>query len=163
MTPGTLALSLPEALRDGRQSAMAATIQKGVGRRLRAEGFYMLTELTLGSGRRADVVGIGPGGEVWIVEIKSSVEDFRADLKWEEYREHCDRLFFATHNGVPPGIFPLDAGFILADAYGADVIRRAPEHRMAPAARRSVTLRFAQAAAARLHGLIDPFAAGTLL
>ena len=158
-----LNISPAEALRDRRQSAMASTIQKGVGRRLRAEGFFMITELTLSSGRRADMVGIGPGGEIWIVEIKCSVEDFRADTKWEDYREHCDRLFFATHDGVPAGIFALDAGFILADAYGADVIRPAPEHRVTPAARRSVTLRFAQAAAGRLHGLMDPFAAGTLL
>ncbi|MCC6983497.1 MAG: MmcB family DNA repair protein [Bauldia sp.] len=158
-----LNISPAEMLRDGRQSAMATMIQKGVGRRLRAEGFFMLTELTLSSGRRADVVGLGPGGEIWIVEIKCSVEDFRADLKWEDYRAHCDRLFFATHAGVPAGIFPLDAGFILADAYGADVIRPAPEHRASPAARRSVTLRFAQAAAGRLHGIVDPFAAGTLL
>jgi hypothetical protein len=158
-----LNISPADMLRDGRQSAMATTIQKGVGRRLRAEGFFMLTELTLNSGRRADVVGIGPAGEIWIVEIKCSVEDFRADGKWEDYRSHCDRLFFASHRGVPSGIFPRDAGFILADAYGADVMWAAPEHRVTPAARRSVTLRFAQAAAGRLHGIIDPFAAGTLL
>jgi hypothetical protein len=158
-----LNISPAEMLKDGRQSAMAVSIQKGLGRRLRAEGFFMLAELTLSSGRRADVVGIGPGGEIWIVEIKCSVEDFRADAKWEEYRVHCDRLFFASHAAVPSGIFPRDAGFFLADAYGADLIWSAPEHRPTPAARRSVTLRFAQAAAGRLHNLVDPFAAGRLL
>ena len=116
---------------DRRQSAQAAAIQRGVGRLLRAEGLAMVTELPLASGRRADVVGLGPGGEIWIVEIKSSIEDFRADHKWPDYRLHCDRLFFATHSGVPQEIFPGDAGFILADAYGAEVLRPAPEMRLA--------------------------------
>jgi hypothetical protein len=142
--------------RDARQSDMALAIQRGVGRMLRASGFHMVSELGLASGRRADIVGLGPDGEFWIVEIKSSVEDFRVDRKWPDYREHCDRLFFATHTGVPAEIFPGDAGFILADGYGAALIRDAPLHRLAPATRRAMLIRFAQAAAGRLHGLIDP-------
>jgi hypothetical protein len=142
--------------RDGRQSDTALAIQRGVGRMLRVAGFHMVSELGLASGRRADIVALGSDGEIWIVEIKSSIEDFRVDRKWPEYREHCDRLFFATHTGVPSEIFPEDAGLILADGYGAAVIREAPEHRLAGATRRAMLLRFAQAAAGRLHGLIDP-------
>jgi hypothetical protein len=146
----------PILLRDGRQSETALRLQRGVGRLLRARGFALVSELTLGSGRRADVVGLGPAGDIWIVEIKSSVEDLRADGKWFEYRRHCDRLFFATHEGVPPEIFPEDAGFILADAYGGEVLRMPAEHRLAAATRKGMLLRFAQAAANRLHGLYDP-------
>jgi hypothetical protein len=142
--------------RDGRQSDAALAIQRGVGRMLRVAGYHMVCELGLASGRRADIVALGSDGEIWIVEIKSSVEDFRVDRKWPDYREHCDRLFFATHTGVPAEIFPGDAGLILADGYGAAVIREAPEHRLAGATRRAMLLRFAQAAAGRLHGLIDP-------
>jgi hypothetical protein len=142
--------------RDARQSDTALAIQRGVGRLLRASGFHMVSELSLASGRRADIVGLGLDGEFWIVEIKSSIEDFRVDRKWPDYREHCDRLFFATHSGVPAEIFPDDAGFILADSYGAAVIRDAPVHRLAAATRRAMLLRFARAAAGRLHGLIDP-------
>ena len=131
-------------------------MQRGVGRLLRAQGFAMVTELPLATGRRADVVGLGGGGEIWIVEIKSSIEDFRVDQKWPDYRISCDRLFFATHAAVPLDIFPSDAGLILADAYGAELMREAPEHRLAGATRRAMLLRFAQAAAHRLHGLIDP-------
>jgi hypothetical protein len=141
---------------DGRQSAHASAIQRGIGRLLRAQGFAMVTELPLSTGRRADVVGLGPAGEIWIVEIKSSVEDFRVDLKWPEYRFSCDRLFFATHAGVPVAIFPEDAGLILADGYGAEMLRNAPEHRLPGGTRRTMLLRFAQAAANRLHGLVDP-------
>jgi hypothetical protein len=123
----------------------------------------MVTELALGTGRRADVVALGGSGEIWIVEIKSSVEDFRVDQKWPDYRSSCDRLFFATHAAVPLDIFPAEAGLILADAYGAELMREAPEHKLAGATRRSMLLRFAQAAAHRLHGLMDPDADGLLL
>ncbi len=148
---------------DGRQSAHAAAVQRGVGRLLRAQGFAIVTELPLATGRRADVVGLGPGGEFWIVEIKSSIDDFRVDRKWPDYRFSCDRLFFATHAEVPLEIFPSEAGLILADSYGAELMREAPEHRLQGATRKAMLVRFAQAAAHRLHGLIDPEAGGLLL
>ena len=87
-----------------RQSPTALLIQRGVGRLLRAEGFAVVPELTLASGRRPDMTALGAAGEIWIVEIKSSVEDFKLDRKWPDYRRFCDRLFFATHAGVslPP-------------------------------------------------------------
>ena len=147
---------------DGRQSAHAAAIQRGVGRLLRSYGFAVVTELGLGNGRRADVVGLSRDGQVWIVEIKSSVQDFRVDLKWPEYRASCDRLFFATHADVPLEIFPADTGLVLADSFGGELIRNAPEHRMASARRRQMLVRFAQAAALKLHSLVDPGAAGDL-
>jgi hypothetical protein len=141
---------------DGRQSESALAIQRGVGRLIRQQRFAMVTELSLATGRRADVVALGPAGEIWIVEIKSSVEDFRVDMKWPDYRLSCDRFLFATHAGVPLDIFPRDAGLILADGYGAEVVRPAPEHRLAGATRKAMLLRFGQAAANRLHGLVDP-------
>jgi hypothetical protein len=141
---------------DRRQSEYALAVQRGVGRLFRLQGFAVVTELPLATGRRADVVGLGPSGEFWIVEIKSSIEDFRVDVKWPDYRFSCDRLFFATHAGVPLDIFPQDAGLILADAYGAEIMRGAPEHRLAGATRKTMLLRFGQAAANRLHGLVDP-------
>ena len=157
--PGLIDLALISPPVDGRQSVHAAAVQRGVGRLLRAEGFVMVTELTLATGRRADIVGLGPGGDIWIVEIKSSIEDFRVDQKWPDYRWSCDRLFFATHAAVPTGIFPQDAGLILANSYGAEVLRPAPEHRLSAATRKAMLLRFAQTAALRLHGLLDPAAA----
>jgi hypothetical protein len=147
---------------DGRQSARAATIQRGVGRLLRSYGFAVVTELGLANGRRADVVGLSREGEVWIVEIKSSVEDFRVDRKWPEYRMACDRLFFATHSDVPQSIFPADAGLILADSFGGEFLRTAPEHRLTSARRRLMIVRFGQAAALKLHDLADPGASGDL-
>ncbi|MBB4301946.1 hypothetical protein GGD81_000970 [Rhodobium orientis] len=147
---------------DGRQSETALMIRRGVGRLLRGLGYAYLPELTLASGRRADMVAVGLKGDIWIVEIKSSLEDFRADSKWPDYHSHCDRLFFATHPGVDAGIFPEEAGLILSDGYGAEIVRDCGEDRLAGATRKAVMLRFAQAAANRLHELADPRLAGTV-
>jgi hypothetical protein len=144
------------ALQDGRQSDTALLVARGTRRMLRRRGLSTLTELALLSGRRADIVALADDGTIHIVEIKSSVSDYRADRKWPAYRAHCDRLYFAIPESVPAAIFPLDTGLILADGYGAEILREAPEHRLAPATRRAVLLRFAQAAAHRLHSLADP-------
>jgi hypothetical protein len=149
----SLAAALPV---DRRQSPTALRVARGTTRLLHSLGFSVVSELSLGSGRRADLVALGTGGEIWIVEIKSSVQDFRADQKWIDYRLHCDRLFFATTLEVPGEIFPADAGLIVADAYGATISREAPEHRLHAATRRSVMLAFARAAALRLSALADP-------
>ena len=146
----------PVAPIDGRQSETALFVARGVRRYLRALGFATVTEMALRSGRRADLVALGADGTIVIVEIKSSIADFRADHKWRDYRLHCDRLFFAIPADVPPEILPEDAGLIIADAYGAALLREAPEHRLPSATRRMVTLHFAQLAANRLHGLCDP-------
>jgi hypothetical protein len=146
----------PLAPQDGRQSETALFVARGARRLLRRLKFATLTELPLLSGRRADIVALAENGVILIVEIKSSVADYRADAKWREYRAHCDQLFFAIPESVPVGIMPQDAGLIVADAYGAEILRQAPEHKMAPATRRAALMRFAQAAAHRLHGLSDP-------
>ncbi|VFU10561.1 MmcB family DNA repair protein [Methylocella tundrae] len=141
---------------DGRQSETALFVARGTRRLLRRLKFSTVTELPLLSGRRADIVALAADGGVHIVEIKSSIADFRADMKWREYRAHCDRLYFAIPESVPVEIMPPDAGLIVADAYGAEILREAPEHRLAAATRRAVLMRFAHAAAHRLHGLSDP-------
>jgi len=141
---------------DGRQSATAIAIARGTGRLLHSLGLVCVSELPLPSGRRADLVALAGDGAIWIVEIKSSVADFRADQKWMDYRLHCDRLFFATTVAVPCEIFPKDTGVIVADAFGASVVCEAPEHRLPAATRRSMLLRFAHAAALRLQVLADP-------
>ncbi len=141
---------------DGRQSETALSVARGTARLLHAHGFSVVSELPLPSGRRADLVALDSGGTIWIVEIKSSVADFRADQKWQDYRAHCDRLFFATAQDVPCEIFPPDAGLIVADHFGAAFHCEAPEHRLAAATRKAMLLLFARAAARRLQSLVDP-------
>jgi hypothetical protein len=141
---------------DGRQSDTALAVARGTRRLMASLGFATVAELPLATGRRADLVGLGADGTLWVVEIKSSVDDFRTDRKWPDYRLSCDRLSFAIPGHVPVEIMPDDAGLIVADAYGAAILRDPPEHRLAPATRKAVTLRFAHAAALRLHRLGDP-------
>jgi hypothetical protein len=141
---------------DGRQSQTALAVARGTMRLLLSHGFTCVSELPLPSGRRADLVGVGRSGEIWIVEIKSSVADFRADQKWMDYRMHCDRLFFATTVEVPCDIFPKDTGLIVADGFGGALVCEAPEHRLSAPTRKAMTLRIAQCAALRLQSLIDP-------
>src|SRR5215207_1644097 len=148
-----LATTLPI---DGRQSQIALAVARGTMRLLHQFGFSAVSELALPSGRRADLVALNSASEIWIVEIKSSIEDFRADQKWMDYRLHCDRLFFATTMEVPCEIFPKDTGLIVADAFGAQIVCEAPEHKLPAATRKSMLLRFSQCAALRLQALADP-------
>jgi len=141
---------------DGRQSETALQIARGVRRLLRARGYASVTELPLLDGRRADVVALHGDGSLLIVEIKSSIADFRADRKWRDYAAHCDRLYFAISDEMPVHIMPDEAGLIVADRFGAEIVREAEPRVIAPATRRAVMLRFAMAAADRLHRLADP-------
>lgn len=135
---------------------MALFVARGTRRLLRAMKFSTLTELSLASGRRADIVALATDTSIHIIEIKSSIADFRADSKWEDYRPFCDKLYFAIPETLPVEIMPENAGLIIADAYGATLLRDAPEHRLSAGTRRAMLMRFAHAAAHRLHGLIDP-------
>jgi hypothetical protein len=129
---------------------------RGAGRLLRALSFAVVNELSLANGRRADIVGLSPAGDIWIVEVKSCLEDLRVDGKWPEYRDFSDALFFAVAPGFPLEVLPADTGLILADRYGAEIVRQAPETRLAAARRKAMTLRFARAAAFNLQALADP-------
>jgi hypothetical protein len=153
MRPALQPIELPV---DGRQSETALAVARGTMRLLLAHGFSCISELALPSGRRADLVGLDPSGEIWIVEIKSSVADFRADQKWMDYRLHCDRLFFATTRQVPCDIFPADTGLIVADGFGGEIVCDAPEHRLPTPTRKVMMLAIARTASLRLQSLIDP-------
>jgi hypothetical protein len=148
--------TIVEVPEDGRQSETARLVAQGVRRMLRTMNLASVTELNLADGRRADLMALAPDGTLIIVEIKSSVADFRADAKWPFYRNHCDRLYFAIPATVPQALMPADAGLIVADGYGAEILCEAPVHRLPPATRRAVLIRFAQAAADRLHAASDP-------
>ena len=139
---------------DGRQSKLALMIQRGATRFFLRNDIALLPELTLSNDRRADLVGIDTKGKITLIEIKSSIEDFKVDQKWPEYRDHCDFFYFASHEGVPQDIFPSEEGFILADNYGAEIIREAREEKMPAASRKALTLRFAKTSASRLEKVI---------
>lgn len=141
---------------DGRQSPTSLAIQRGVCRLLRAHGFATITELPLETGRRVDIMAINNHGTIWVIEIKSSPADLRADDKWPEYEDYCERLYFAIPPHMPQEIMPEQSGLIVADAWGAEIVRDARDRPLNGARRRALTLRFARAAAFRLQNLFDP-------
>jgi hypothetical protein len=137
----------------------AALLARGVCRSLAQLGYRSLIEFPLANGRRADLLAVGKSGDFMIVEIKSTVADFRSDRKWPDYRHFADRFLFAVPRGFALALVPEECGLILADAFGAEVLR---EGRLAPlnaSRRRSLLLRFARIAAARLTERLDPEAA----
>jgi hypothetical protein len=136
--------------------ALRLLLARGVGRALAERGYASLTEVSLANGRRADVMGLGRAGELVIVEVKSSLQDFRSDAKWPEYREFCDRFYFAVAEDFPRDAIPGDCGLIVADGFGGAVLREAPLIALAAARRKAVTLRFALLGSERLRRVLDP-------
>lgn len=134
---------------------LTASVAHGVERLLRQMGYVTLREFTLATGRRADVAGVSRSGEIVIVEVKVSVADFRADRKWPEYGEFCDRFYFAVPQEFPRDILPPVPGLIVADRFGGAELRVAPVERLAAARRKAMTLRFARKAAERLWRATD--------
>ncbi len=142
---------------DLRQSPTALRVQRGVMRLLRAQyDFACFSEVPLRNGRRADVLGVGPRGEIWIVEIKSSLIDFRVDRKWPDYKEFCDRFYFAKPPELDPDIFPPDEGLIAADAHDAAILRHGIDAPLPGARRKALMLKLARLGADRVHTLMDP-------
>ncbi len=134
----------------------ASLLARGVCRAFDQLGYASLVEFPLANGRRADVLALGKGGDLVIVEIKSSVADFRSDQKWASYREYADRLYFAVASGFPIALIPEECGLMVADAFGAAVLREGQAIRLGAGRRRAETLRFARIAAARLRRSLDP-------
>lgn len=133
-------------------------LTRGVCRAFAARALTSLSEFTLANGRRADVIALDTSGELTIVEVKSSLADFRTDGKWQAYLEFCDRFYFAVPAGFPHEVLPGDCGLIVADAYDAEIVRPAPLSKLNAARRRAVLLRFARVASQRLARLSDPLA-----
>ncbi len=131
-------------------------LARGVARHLRGHGFVSVEEFVPARGLRVDVLGLGPKDEIWVIECKSSRADFQTDNKWQGYLEWCDRYFWAVDEAFPTDLLPEGTGLIIADAYDGEIIRMAPETRLAPARRKVLIRKFAIHAARRLQALRDP-------
>ncbi|WP_227538454.1 MmcB family DNA repair protein [Tritonibacter mobilis] len=131
-------------------------LARGVSRYLRSMGFASVEEFVPARGLRVDVMALGPKGELWVIECKSSRADFQSDCKWQGYLEWCDRYFWAVDVDFPTDLLPEGTGLILADAYDGEVVRMAPEQKLPPARRKKMIQKFAMDAARRLQRLRDP-------
>ncbi|WP_406650471.1 MmcB family DNA repair protein [Aliisedimentitalea scapharcae] len=141
---------VPQGLQPGQKLA------RGVARHMRALGYATLEEFVPERGLRVDVIALGPKGDIWIVECKSSRVDFQTDSKWQGYLDWCDRFFWAVDLEFPTELLPPETGLIIADAYDAELIRMPGEDKLAPARRKKLVHKFATDAARRLHSLRDP-------
>lgn len=129
-----------------------AAVTRGAARLLAALGYAPLAEVTLPNGRRADLMALGPKGQIFIVEVKSGLDDFRTDGKWPEYRPYCDAFAFAVAPEFPRELLPEQPGLIVADGFGGAILREAPVEALAGARRKALTLAFARLAALRAAG-----------
>ncbi|MCC9625838.1 MmcB family DNA repair protein [Thalassospira sp. MA62] len=135
-------------------------VTEGVCRLLHHHQMTPLTELRLGNGRRLDVLALGSKGELWAVEVKSSIEDFKADHKWQSYLDYCDRFFFAVPMEFPKELIPEDVGLIVADRFEAAIVRMSDETKLSAARWKKLLISFGQTAAARLRQTDGPIKFG---
>lgn len=147
---------MPEDALPSVHSQPGQLLARGVCRHLVSLDFACLEEFTPERGRRVDVMALGPKGELWVVECKSSRADFTSDRKWEGYLDWCDRYFWAVDEGFPTELLPAGTGLIIADAYDGEIIRMGEEVKLAAARRKSVIQKIARVSAQRLQGLRDP-------
>jgi hypothetical protein len=131
-------------------------LARGVCRHLRQHDFATLEEFVPQRGLRVDVMGLGPKGEIWVIECKSSRADFTSDAKWQGYLDWSDRYFWAVDAKFPTDLLPESTGLIIADAYDADILRMGPEIKLAAARRKVLIRKFARNAAQRLQAYRDP-------
>ncbi|PQO22995.1 DNA repair protein MmcB-related protein [Rhodobacteraceae bacterium WD3A24] len=141
---------------DTAAQAPGQRLARGVARHLRSHGFATVEELVPTPGLRVDVMALGPKGEIWVIECKSSRADYVSDRKWPGYLEWCDRFFWAVGADFPQELLPDETGLIVADDFGAEILRMGAEARLAAPRRRALTHRFAVHAALRLQAQRDP-------
>jgi hypothetical protein len=131
---------------------ITSAVTRGAARLFLALGYAPLLEVGLPNGRRADIMALGPRGQIAVAEVKSGLEDFRTDRKWGEYQPYCDAFYFAVAPEFPREILPEEPGLIVADSFDGAVLREAPAVALAGARRKALTLAFARLAAGRALG-----------
>jgi hypothetical protein len=137
-------------------AARTLAVCRAAARFCAQRGWAPVTEMPLPNGRRADILALLPDGGFAVVEVKSCARDFLSDAKWPDYREYCDRLYFAVDLDFPQDLLPAEVGLMVAEGPDAALLREAPSHPLAPARRKALLHRYAVTAAGRLAALQDP-------
>lgn len=151
-----MALSMPPPVLPPTAPARTLAVCRAAARFCAQRGWAPVREMPLPNGRRADLLALLPDGGFVVVEVKSCARDFLADAKWPEYRDFCDRLYFAVDLDFPAELLPAEVGLLVAEGPEATMVREAPCHKLAPSRRRALLQRYAVVAAARLAALQDP-------
>lgn len=148
--------SVPSAPTRPSRPETTVAVCRGASRLMRQAGYSVLLELPLPDGRRADIFAIDRTGALVIVEVKSSIEDWRVDAKWPDYLDWCDQLYVAVPVDFPQSLIPEEIGLVVADAYGGEVLRHPPRRPVAAARRKALLIDCARLASERLSRLEDP-------
>jgi len=128
-------------------------VTRGAARVLASLGYAAILEVTLPNSRRADLMAISRKGDILIAEVKSSLEDYRVDRKWQDYIPYCDQFIFAVGQDFPQHVLPPEPGLMVCDGFGGAMIREAPRQALAGARRKALTIGFARLAALRSAGI----------
>ena len=130
----------------------AAKIAAATARLFHQMGDASLSEFTLKSGRRVDLITLSRDQHICVIEVKSSLADFTSDKKWPEYLEWADRFYFAVADDFPLDRLPDETvcGLIITDGFDAHILREAPIRRLAGQRRSHLIRRLAYAAMMRL-------------
>ena len=88
----------------------------------------VLREFKLKVRRRVDLIAVSEKGDISIVEIKSSPQDFFSDKKWTEYIEWADKFYFGVGEDFPLKILPEAerSGVIITDGFDCHEVQPAP-------------------------------------
>ena len=133
---------------------VTAAVTRGAVRVFKGLGYVALAEVTLPNARRADLMAISPRGELFIAEVKSSLEDFRVDRKWRDYLDFCDRFAFAVAPEFPQHVLPEEPGLLVCDGFGGALVREPPLSPLTGARRKALTIAFARLAGLRASGVL---------
>jgi hypothetical protein len=147
---------LPAAAFSPPPAARTLAVCRAAARFCGMRGWAPVAEMPLPNGRRADILALQPDGRFVVIEVKSCARDFLSYAKWPEYRDYCDRLYFAVDLDFPREIIPDEVGLLVADGPDATLLRDAPAHALSPARRKALLHRYAVTAASRLAALQDP-------
>ena len=103
--------------------------------------------LCKGGRLRADLVAISMGSQIAIIEVKSSVADFKNDKKVLGYAAYCDTLYFAMSSEVYQKVkhlVPSSIGvFVVTTHLKVRICKRARRNGVQPETRLNVVTRMA--------------------
>ena len=126
-------------------------ITDAIARSYYEQGDGVLREFKLRVKRRVDLVTLNDEGLITIIEIKSSVSDFRSDKKWNEYIEWADQFYFGVGHNFPIEILPKEHGIITTDGFDTYKVQPSPVQKLNGARRNTLVRRLAKASMRRIE------------
>lgn len=130
----------------------AEKITKAVAGFFQEMGDATLSEFTLKTGRRVDLIALSRSQHITIVEVKSSLTDFSSDKKWQNYLDWADQFYFAVAENFPVERLADETrcGILITDGFDTHILREAPLRRLPTQRRTHLIRRLAFASMKRL-------------